>query len=58
MTPAYRLLLCTDLDRTLLPNGAQQESPGRANCSGAWHHARRSAWPSSAAAIGRGSNRR
>ena len=23
-----RLLLCTDLDRTLLPNGLQKESPG------------------------------
>ena len=23
-----RLLLCTDLDRTLIPNGAQPESPG------------------------------
>ena len=24
----FRLLLCTDLDRTLLPNGPQAESPG------------------------------
>ena len=23
-----RLLLCTDLDRTLIPNGPQPESPG------------------------------
>ena len=23
-----RLLICTDLDRTLLPNGVQPESPG------------------------------
>lgn len=27
-----RLLLCTDLDRTLLPNGAQPESPGARRC--------------------------
>ena len=28
LTPTRRLLLCTDLDRTLLPNGAPPESPG------------------------------
>lgn len=27
-TPMERILLCTDLDRTLLPNGLQPESPG------------------------------
>ncbi len=27
-TPAAPLLICTDLDRTLIPNGAQPESPG------------------------------
>lgn len=29
---AKRLLICTDLDRTLLPNGRQQESPGARAC--------------------------
>ncbi len=28
----HRLLLCTDLDRTLLPNGAQPETPGARRC--------------------------
>lgn len=32
MTSAPRLLLCTDLDRTLLPNGAQPESPHAREC--------------------------
>jgi sucrose-6F-phosphate phosphohydrolase len=27
-----RILLCTDLDRTLLPNGAQPETPGARRC--------------------------
>lgn len=27
MSPSLRVLLCSDLDRTLLPNGAQPESP-------------------------------
>lgn len=29
---ADRLLICTDLDRTLIPNGSQPESPGAREC--------------------------
>jgi len=32
MSSPLRLLLCTDLDRTLLPNGAQPESPRAREC--------------------------
>ncbi len=33
--PPDRLLICTDLDRTLIPNGAQPESPGARELFGA-----------------------